>query len=195
MTPTDSHLIEVAKRYVAIGVQISQAYNAEQAKLSLDKVLSYERLSSPEGTQESLVAIERLAALTDSHAAAMEKIFVSVTGDLSGALAALTERQQAEYRAGILKTLHGQLTAQSQFYANRKRWIEAAREICKLVETERENASFEREQIVFSEEADHVHFESLLESIEEIHTAEVIHMKQLLDRFSEAATLLGLKRA
>jgi hypothetical protein len=192
MNSTDTHLIEIAKRYMAICIQVSQAYKAEQSKLALDQVLSYDRLSTPVGTQESLAAVESLSVLTSAHKAAMEKIFLACTTDLSEALSALPESRQAEYRAGLLRSLHGQLASQSQFYENRGEWIEAARNICNLIESRRETARFEAEGVVFADSSDHERFESLLATVEETHTLELIHMKQTLDHFSESAALLGI---
>lgn len=192
MTPAEINLIEVAKRYTLVSAQLAQAYSAEQAKLGLALVLAPSRLSSPAGAQESLAAIERLARLTDKYKAALEKVFLAIATDLTKALAAIPEAQQAEYRTGILKSIHGHLAAQSQLYENRGSWITAAREICGLVETRRDTASFDGEYIVFREDEDHDLFGELMENIEDAHRAEVEHMQQMHKHFSEAAAALSL---
>lgn len=51
MHPAEIKFIEVSKRFAVVGLQAAQAYNAEQAKLQLEQVLSPDRLSSTEGTQ------------------------------------------------------------------------------------------------------------------------------------------------
>ena len=191
MTPAEINLIEVAKRYTSVSIQISQAYEAEQAKLNLDEVLSYVHLSSSDGTQESLENIARLAALTDKHKAAVEKVFLACATELTQALAELPAAQGEAYREGLLKSLHGQLAAQSQFYENRGKWVEAAREVCNLLEDQRESARFVGESIVFAEDADNGHFESLMAAIEETHAIEAAHTKQMLDCFRQTKPLLG----
>jgi hypothetical protein len=192
MSPAETHLIDTAKRYTAICVQVSQAYTAEQAKLKLDQILTFGRLSSLAGTRVSLEALDQLSTLTSAHKAAMEKIFLSGTTDLTAAMADLPESLQARYREGILKSLHGHLAAQSQFYENRGKWINAARNLCKLVDTQRESARFEAETIVFEKETDQERFETLLGTVEEFHSKEVALMKQVLDRFNQSTSLLGL---
>jgi hypothetical protein len=191
MTQEETHLIEVAKRYTLISTQISQAYSTEQTKLDLDQVLALSRLSSSAGAHKSLEAIKKLAALTEAHKTAMEKVFLSCTNDLGKAIATLPDDQQADYRAGLLKSLYGQLAAQSKFYENRAKWIAAAREICDLVESRRTTSRFEDETIVFAEDADRARFEALLEVVDQTHSNEAVHTKQMLDRFAESAALLG----
>jgi hypothetical protein len=191
MTPAEINLIEVAKRYTAISIQVSKAYEAETAKMNLDAVLSYAQLSSSDGTLESIEVIDRLAALTDAHKAAVEKVFVACANELTKALAELPEAQGEEYRDGLLKSLHGQLAAQSEYYENRGKWIEAAREVCKLLESQREGARFVGETIVFEEDADNGRFESLMADIEEIHAVEAAHTKKILDCFKRSVALMG----
>ena len=191
MTPAEINLVEVANRYTTISIQVSRAYEAEQSKLNLDAVLSYVHLSSSDGTLESLEVIDRLAALTDAHKAAVEKVFVACATELTEALAELPEAQREEYREGLLKSLHGQLAAQSEFYENRGKWIEAAHEVCTLLESQRESARFVGETIVFAEDADNGRFETLMADIEEIHAVEAAHTKKILDCFKQAAALLG----
>jgi hypothetical protein len=191
MTPAEINLVEVAKRYTAISIQVSKAYDAEQSKLNLDDVLSSDRLSSAEGTQESLAAIQQLATLTEKHKTAIEKVFLACATDLTQSLAALPENQRASYRDGLLKSLHGQLAAQSQFYQNRGRWIESAREICRLIESRREGAVFDGNSIVFREDADQEHFTALLERIESTDRIEEQHMQEMLVCFNNSAAVLG----
>jgi hypothetical protein len=188
MTPAEIHLVEVAKRYTSISIQIAQAYEVAQSKLDLGAVLSASRLASSAGTQQSLEAVERLAALTDTHKAALEKVFQACATDLSKALLALSEAQREEYRGGLMKTVHWHLAAQSQFYENRGRWIAAAREICDLVEAHRDSTIFDGETIVFREDADQERFAALLETVEDVHRVEAEHMQQMVERLSKSAT-------
>ena len=191
MTPAETKLLEIARRYTTVSSQVSRAYEAEQAQMNLDVVLSYAQLSSSDGTLESLERISALAALTDAHKAAVEKIFLSCTTELTKALSELPEAEHGKYRDGILKSLHGQLAAQSQFYENRSKWIEAAREICTLLEDRRESARFVGETIVFEDDADNGRFESLMAAIEETHAIEAVHAKKILDCFRQSITLLS----
>lgn len=191
MTPAEIKLIEIAKRYTNVSIQLSKAYEAETAKMHLDAVLSYAQLSSSDGTLESLEMIARLTALTDAHKAAVEKVLVACAAELTKTLAELPDAQREEYRNGLLKSLHGQLAAQSEFYENRGKWIEAARDVCKLLESQRESARFVGETIVFAEDSDNGRFESLMADIEEIHAIEVAHTRKMLDCFKQSAALLG----
>lgn len=191
MTPAEIHLVEVAKRYTTLSMQVAQAYETAQSKLNLGAVLSFGQLSSAAGTQQSREVVERLAALTDTHKGALEKIFLACATDLSQALQALPENQREAYRGGLMKTVHWHLAAQSQFYENRGRWIGAAREICDLVEAHRESSILDGESIVFREEADQERFAALLEVIEDVHRVEAEHMQQMLDRFNKSAAAPG----
>lgn len=191
MTPAEIKLLEIARRYTTVSSQVSRAYEAEQAQMNLDAVLSYAQLSSSDGTLESLERISTVAALTDAHKAAVEKIFLACTTELTQALSELPEAQRDEYREGILKSLHGQLAAQSQFYENRGKWIEAAREVCTLLEEQRESARFVGESIVFAEDAENGRFESLMAAVEEAHAIEAVHTKTILDCFKQSVALLA----
>ncbi|HTJ97820.1 MAG TPA: hypothetical protein VL381_10140 [Rhodocyclaceae bacterium] len=192
MTPAETNLINVAKRYTLIATQVSQAYSAEQAKLNIELVLAPSRLSSSEGTQQSLESIERLSSLTETHKTAIEKIFLACAADFSQAIAALTESQQAEHRGGILKSVHGQLAAQSQFYENRSKWIRAAKNICTLLEAKRKTVTVEGDSILFAEESDQERFAAMMDTLEEAHTLEAAHTRQMLEQFSQTTALLGL---
>jgi hypothetical protein len=187
MTPAETHLVEVARRYTTLSMQVAQAYEAAQSKLNLGAVLSFGQLSSAAGTQQSSEVVTRLAVLTDTHKAALEKIFLACAADLSKALQALPESLREAYRGGLMKTVHWHLAAQSQFYDNRGRWIGAAREICDLVEAHRESLVLDGESIVFREEADQERFTALLEVIEDVHRVEAEHMQQILERLSQSA--------
>lgn len=191
MTPAEINLLEIARRYTTLSSQVSRAYEAEQAQLNLDVVLSYAQLSSSDGTLESLERIATVAALTDAHKAAVEKIFLACTTELTKALSELPEPKREQYREGILKSLHGQLAAQSQFYENRSKWIEAAREVCTLLEAQRESARFVGETIVFDDDADNGRFESLMAAIEETHTIEAVHTKKIFDCYRQSLSLLS----
>jgi hypothetical protein len=191
MTPAEINLNEIAKRYLLVSAQVSQAYSTEQAKLNLDLVLTPTRLSTAAGAQESLAAIAHLASVTAKHKTAVEKIFLACANDFTQALAEVPENKQAEYRLGILKSLHALLAAQNQFYANREKWIEAANEVCTLVDARRGSSSFEGEYISFAEDSDLSHFEKLMEVIEDVHRAELEHARQMPEYFAESAKFLG----
>lgn len=190
-----AELVEVAKRLVALSMQAAQAFNTEQAKLQLDLVLSQERLSSTKGTEESLKVLGRLQELTTAHKLAFEKIVLASSAAMSKPLSELPEDLRNECRKRLVATVNWHLAAQSDFYANRERWITAATDICNLIEARRATSQFGEQGIVFADDQDFDTFEALLGVIEEIHHLEVAGLNERLSRVASSASVLGFRPA
>lgn len=195
MHQAEAELIEVAKRLVAVSMQAAQAYNAAQAKLELDSVLSQERLSSTKGTDQSIAVLEQLEELTSAHKVAFEKIVLASSAAMSKPLSELPEDLRDEYRARLVATVNWHLSAQNEFYMNRQRWITAARDICSLIEARRTTSQFGEQGIVFAEDQDFDTFQDLLGVIEETHQLEVARMSERLSRIASSASILGFRPA
>lgn len=193
MHPAEIELIEVAKRMVTVSVQITLTYNTEQSKLQLDLVLSQSRLSSKAGTDQSLAALEHLDALTAAHKIAFEKFVLTSSSAMSKPLFELPEDRQQECRERFVATTNWLLSAQSAFYENRGRWINAAKEICHLVEACRATSQFCTEGIIFAKDQDFEIFQALLNVIEETHQLEVAYLSERLARLAKSASILGLR--
>jgi hypothetical protein len=195
MHQAEADLIEVSKRVVAIAMQAAQAYNAEQSKLQLELVLSQDRLSSTNGTSESQQALERLRELTSAHKAAFEQFILASSSALTKPLSELPEDLRHQYRERLVSSVNWHLSAQSNFYLNRERWIAAATDICSLVEARRATSQFTEQGVVFAEDRDFDAFQGLLEVIEETHQAEVTQLRERLDRIATSASTLGFRPA
>lgn len=195
MHQAEAELAEVAKRLVTVSMQAAQAYNTEQSKLQLDLVLSQDRLSSTKGTDESLKVLEQLKELTSAHKVAFEQIVLASSAAMSKPLSELPEDLRDKYRARLVVTVNWHLSAQSEFYANRERWITAARDICSLVEARRTTCQFGEQGIAFVEDQDFDAFEALLGIIEATHQVEVARLNERLSRIASSASVLGFRPA
>ena len=195
MHQAEVELAEVAKRLVAVSMQAAQAHNIEQSKLQLDLVLSQERLSSTKGTDESLKVLEQLKELTSAHKVAFEKIVLASSAAMSKPLSELPEDLRNEYRERLVATVNWHLSAQSDFYVNRERWITAAKDICSLIEARRSTCQFGEQGIVFADDQDFDAFEALLGVIEETHQLEIARLNERLSRIASSASVLGLRPA
>lgn len=192
MHPAEVQFIAVAKRYAGVGMQAAKAFNDVQAKLQLELVLSQERLASTQGTAESVAALERLSDLTRVHKEAFAKVVLTSSSALAAALAAMPEHLQEEHRSRLVATVNWQLRAQSEFYSNRERWIAAATQICNLIESRRESATFSDEGVDFSNDEDLDRILSLMAVIKETHQLEVAQLNERLSRLARSAIILGL---
>lgn len=195
MHQIEAELVDVAKRLVALSMQAAQAFNIEQSKLQLDLVLSQERLSSTKGTDESLKVLGQLKELTSAHKVAFEKIVLASSAAMSKPLSELPEDLRNECRERLVATVNWHLCAQSDFYANRERWIVAATDICNLIEARRATSQFGEQGVVFADDQDFDAFEALLGVIEEIHQLEVAGLNERLSRIASSASVLGFRPA
>lgn len=195
MHSAEAQFIEVAKRYAVVGMQVTQAFEAETAALRVDLILTQERLSTSAGTKASLAALEALAELTARHKTAFMQVVVASAAALRDVLSELPEQKQVEHGAGIVASVNWQLAAQGEFYDNRGRWIDAAKALCNLVEDRRPTARFLPEGVVFADEADYETFQSLLAVVDEVHHREVQLMTERVERIATSASILGLRVA
>lgn len=192
MPELEAKLIEIGKRYTAIGIQVSNAYAAEQAKLQLDLVLSRERLSSEEGTIESLAAINRIAELTRVHKEAFQKILMASSSENAAVLAEFPEAEKNERLFNLAETLNWHLASQSAFYDAREQWIGAATEICNLIQSCRDTAVF-GEVVQFASDEEYDEFERQMARVEDAHQREVRLMNEKMERLSKSLAVLGIK--
>lgn len=75
----------------------------------------------------------------------------------------------------------------------RERWIDAAEEICFLIESRRQTCVFSEAGVDFSDDKDLESFGELLAVVDEIHQLEVVRMQERLERIARAAALLGVE--
>ncbi|MDG5974922.1 hypothetical protein H010_06625 [Hydrogenophaga taeniospiralis CCUG 15921] len=186
------NFINIARRHLAVGVQVTQAFNQEQAKLQIERVLVQEHLSTVAGTQRSLATLGQLRQLMTASKEAFGKMVLTSSRDFAQALAEMPIKEQQERQAGLVSSINWQLAAQASFYANRERWIDAAEAICHLIDSRRNTITFGEEGAVFSSDEDLTHFEELLAVIDEVHQLEVAGIQERMARLSRALTLLGM---
>lgn len=191
MQHTDLRLVEVAKRFVTVGFQAAQAYEQEQAKLKLGEVLSPVRLCTVEGTRASLTALTHLRQLTDVHKKVFAKVAIAASGEFAAVLAELPEEAREERQIEIVVSVNKSLNAQADFYANRVRWIDAAENICRLIESRRETCTFTDAGVDFADDEDLASFGELLDVIEETHQIEVSAVQERVARVAVSMALLG----
>ena len=194
MLEREAKLIEIGKRYAAIGIHVSNAYAAEQARLQLDLVLSRERLSSEEGTRESLAAISRIAELTKAHKDAFLKILAASSSENAAVLSDLPDAEKSERLAKLAETLNWHLASQSALYCAREQWIDAATKICNLVQSCRGTAVI-GETVLFANDEELDEFELKMSRIEDAHQKEVCLMNEKIDRLSKSLSILGIQLA
>jgi hypothetical protein len=193
MHPSEAEFSDVAKRFFAVSVQTAQAYHQAQSALQLDSVLSQDRLCSTAGTNESLKTLKQLAELTAAHKMTFQKVVLALSSALAHAISGLPEDKQIQYQSSVVASLNWNLSAQSDFYTDRERWIQAANAICHLVEARRSTSRFGEQGIVFADDHDADAFDALLLVIEEVHQLEVERMKERLSRLSQSAQILGIR--
>jgi hypothetical protein len=193
MHPSEAEFIEVAKRFLAVSIQPAQAYHQAQAALKLDTVLSQDRLCSTAGTRESLQALQQLAELTAAHKVMFQKVVLASSSALAQAISGMPEEKQIDYRSRVIASINWNLAAQSDFYTDRERWIQAATSLCQLVEARRASSHFGEKGIVFADDRDADTFDALLQVIEEVHQLEVERQNERLARIAQSAAVLGIR--
>ncbi len=194
MTESEAKLIEISKRYAAVGIQMANAYAAEQAKLQLELVLSRERLSSEAGTAESLAAIGRIAELTKAHKEVFQKIVAASSSENMAVLAELPEAEKNEQLSKFAEMLNWHLESQGAFYEVREQWIDAAARICNLIQSCRDTAVF-GEAVQFANDEEYDEFERQLARIEDAHHREASLLNEKMERLSKSLAVLGVKPA
>jgi hypothetical protein len=193
MHPSESEFIEVAKRCLSVSVQTAQAYDQAQTALQLDKVLTQDRLCSAAGTLASLQTLQQLAELTAAHKQSFQKLVLASSSAVAHAISGMPQDKQIEYRSSVVASINWNLAAQSAFYTDRERWIQAANAICHLVEARRATSHFGEHGIVFADDRDADALDVHLQVIEEVHQLEVVRMNERLSRMAQSAAILGIR--
>lgn len=192
--PTEQDtLLQIAQRYAQLGMQVAKAFHQKQAELELDEVLRQERLSTADGTEESLAVLEVLRELTQTHQQAYQKIMVAFAGEMARALEALPEAVRDAERDRIVPLLEWQFTAQREFYENRERWIAAAEAVCELIDDRRPTLTFTDDGVLFRDDEDLERFQGLMTTLDELHQREVEQVEQRVERMKRSAAVLGMK--
>lgn len=192
MDQSEAKLIEIGKSLATIGIQASNAYSAEQAKLHLDLVLTRERLCTESGTNESLAAIGQLAELTRTHKEFFEKLLLVSSAENTAVLAELSDAEKCKHLAKLVETLNWHLVSQSACYTAREEWIDAATKICNLVQSCRGTAVFS-ETVQFANDEEFDEFERQMSRIEDAHQKEICLMNEKTDRLSKSLAILGIQ--
>lgn len=192
MTTSEDALIQIARRYSHIGMQVAKAYHQRQADLELDKVLMPERLSTPGGTATSIATLEELRDLTATHRQAYQKLMVAFAGEMARALEELPEAVRDAERDRIVPMLEWQFNAQREFYENRDRWIAAAEQVCELIEDRRARLTFTDDGVLFEADDDLDRFQALMTSLDEMQQREVEQLAQRIERMKRSAAALGM---
>ncbi|KQU78397.1 MULTISPECIES: hypothetical protein [unclassified Rhizobacter] len=192
MTTTEAPLIQIARRYSHIGMQVAKAYHQRQAELELDKVLMPERLSTPDGTATSIATLEELRELTATHRQAYQKLMVAFAGEMAKALEELPEAVRDAERDRIVPMLEWQFNAQREFYENRDRWIAAAEQVCELIDERRAKLTFTDDGVLFEADDDLDRFQALMGSLDEMQQREVEQLAQRIERMKRSAAALGM---
>jgi uncharacterized protein YukE len=192
MTIPQDSLIQIARRYAQLGMQVAKAYHQRQAELELDKVLMPERLSTPAGTAASIATLEELRELTATHRQAYQKLMVAFAGEMAKALEALPEAVRDAERDRIVPLLEWQFNAQREFYENRARWIAAAQEVCELIDERRAKLTFTDDGVLFEADDDLDRFQALMSSLDEMQQRETEQLAQRIERMKRSAAALGM---
>lgn len=190
---TDLQLLEISKRLIAISVQAANAYAAEQAKLQLERVLSAPRLSSEEGTLASLADIDQLAALTTAHKQLFAQLITASSAEYARVINTLPAAERQARTAEHADRLTWVLQSQSAFYTAREQWLDAARNICALMQSCRDTAIFS-DTVQFANDDEYDRFDAEMARIEAAHQEEVRIMNDKVGRMQAAMAQLGLLR-
>ena len=192
MPTSDDTLIQIARRYSQLGMQVAKAYHQQQSELELDKVLMPERLSTPEGTAASISTLEELRELTATHRQAYQKLMVAFAGEMAKALEELPEAVRDVERDRIVPMLEWQFNAQREFYENRERWIMAAEQVCELIDERRAKLTFTDDGVLFEADEDLDRFQALMTSLDEMQQREGEQVAQRVERMKRSAAALGM---
>lgn len=191
-SPTETRIVEIARRYLMLSLQANQEYSTRQSTLGLDMVLSQERLETAEGTALSLAALASLAALTAAHKAAFQTVLLTAAAEMAAASALLPQPLREQYHAKFLETTQWQLDAQSRFYAGREHWLTTATEICMLVEACRAHCSFSARGVDFHDEESFRLFDVLTARLNDARVIEEEAYELRRERMRQSLAVLGL---
>jgi len=190
---TELQFLEISKRVIAISVQAANAYAAEQAKLEPERILSPQRLTSAAGTLASLADIDQLAALTAAHKQLCEQIITASSAEYASVINTLPAAERQARTTEHADRLTWLLHSQSAFYAAREQWLDAARNICALMQSCRDTAVFS-DTVQFANDDEYDRFEAEMARIEAAHQEEVRIMNDKAGRMQAAMAGLGLLR-
>lgn len=192
MTTSQDALIQIARRYSQLGMQVAKAYHQRQTELELDKVLMPDRLSTPAGTAASIATLEELRELTATHRQAYQKLMVAFAGEMAKALEDLPVAVRDAERDRIVPMLEWQFNAQREFYENRARWIAAAQQVCELIDERRAKLTFTDDGVLFEADDDLDRFQALMTSLDEMQQREGEQLAQRVERMKRSAAALGM---
>ena len=155
-------------------------------------MLTEQRLCSADGTRLSVSTLSQLRRLTAAHKEVYSKVVLAATAELASALVDMPTEMRDERQVGLVSSINWRLNAQAEFYANRERWLDAAEEICFLIESRRETCSFSADGVDLSDDDDLARFSELLNIIQATQEADVTSLQERLARLSRSAAVLGI---
>lgn len=139
-SPPQQRLLHIALQLQQSALPVVQAYNARQAALGLEQVVTAERLSSLDGIAASLATIDALEGLVGEHRDAVQAWLLGATRQLTQALADLAPAEREAQARTLMASLQHQLDHLQRGLAARAAWIGAARAIFALARRGRESA-------------------------------------------------------
>lgn len=141
MTFTPQHRLQhLALQLQQSALPVAHSYNARQAALGLEQVMTAERLSSLDGIAASLATIEALERLVEEHKDAVQAWLLAATRQLTRALDDLPPDARDAQARKLMVALQHQLDHLQRGLQARAAWIGAARAIFALARRGREQA-------------------------------------------------------
>lgn len=171
-----SEFVELAQKWLLLAVQVQGELERLQADCELDKVLQFVRLSNPEGVLVSLASLDKAEQYLSVSREAFQQYVLGMTQELTAKLCTSPTPVDQHHFQGFQRKLQENIGFQAAFYEGRQRWIDSAREICRLVEAFREQAIFDEGTVYFHDDNAIDRFNQLLGDIDDIHNREVALM-------------------
>jgi hypothetical protein len=131
-------LLHLSLQLQQSALPMAQAYNARQAALGLEQVMTAERLSSLDGIAASLATIAALERLVEEHKDAVQAWLLAATRQLARALEDLPPGERDAQARPLMASLQHQLDHLQRGLEARATWIVAARTIFDLARRGRE---------------------------------------------------------
>lgn len=186
-------LLDMGRRYMLLGAQLSQKMNEEQSRLNLEQVLSIDRLKSEAGIAESKDAIEALQRLTNTYQQAFASFIQAYAEESGQLLEEMPEEIKRELSVSLLAKFDWHIKAQGEFLVHRHRWITAARAVCELVESRFASIVFTNEGIFFNSDNDIAQFNALLETVNDVYRNETALLNARIDRIKQLGSVFGIQ--
>jgi hypothetical protein len=188
-------LIATTATYGKYAMEALKEFNAAQERLELSAVVDIEKLIQPEARALAKHKLADLEQIVETYKKVYEQYIITINKELLAATELLPISERARETESLATKIQEQIDEQSRFYSTRARWIEAAYNLSKLVEINKDSIFVEDGELTRSDENALEDISAVLEVIDTCAQVESEIIRARVARLASGLGFFGAKLA